>query len=81
MTDTKPCLGCTKRSPACHDRCETFAAWSAEHQKMKKWLKENDNTLLQFNLVYRKNRGGYCNPPGGINRRERIRIKEVKGQP
>lgn len=29
---TPPCKGCPERHEACHDHCQRFAAWRAQHR-------------------------------------------------
>ena len=36
-----PCINCTERHLACHDRCEKYKGWQAENDKIKA-IKQKD---------------------------------------
>ena len=39
-----PCYKCPDRDPGCHGKCEMYADWRAEHQRLntEKWLDKKD---------------------------------------
>ncbi len=41
MKENSPCMNCTKRRAACHDRCEEYKAWKKRYQEQLAYLEEN----------------------------------------
>lgn len=48
-----PCRECRNRSPACHDRCESYKSWNAARLRVKK-IAEKKHDMNQMFADYRK---------------------------
>lgn len=54
-----PCKGCGKRQLGCHSKCEPFAEWRAELEKMKEARRkifEEEDFIIQNVARMRKRR-------------------------
>ena len=75
-----PCKGCQDRRVGCHGECEKYQTFRAENQKRLEQRQKELDTLVPSNVHYNASRNRFENRPGGINRRERIKVKgRVKG--
>lgn len=46
-----PCLGCTDRAVGCHSRCDKYAAYRAEVDKVHaEKIKRRDNDYVDYSL-------------------------------
>ena len=41
-----PCKGCEDRFEACHDKCEMYKMWKAEHEASKKYVHEKNMAMI-----------------------------------
>lgn len=43
---TSPCKGCKDRHKACHDSCDRYKEWKAEHDAAMQYVREQNATVV-----------------------------------
>jgi len=70
-----PCKGCQDRRIGCHGDCEKYREFHAENRKRLEQHQKELDTLVPSTVRYNASRNRFENRPGGINKRQRIKVK------
>jgi hypothetical protein len=49
--DQPPCKGCTKRIPGCHDKCDKYAEWKCNLEKLNEERRKYNARAAIFSKI------------------------------
>lgn len=70
---TNPCKDCVSRHAACHDSCNRFSAWQADHKAEMEFTRRMNDPCKVYHRDYEdrhrsRNRKRYMGANGGADR-------------